>query len=166
MYTNLYSMILKHQNWQKWYWSYHIHKTLSQPHWQMYLLHAMQRHKQPVKIDFYIAKEEGSVLLSPETVFQLQLLNVKPWLEYLPQRAMFISSAVDYPKKKIHTQSTSPQQPNSASILPTSKSKIPQEDTPKKIRIVKNKAANSGTVPRTLWRHRLIPRWAISYSYI
>ena len=34
--------------------------------------------KQPVKVDFYIAKEEGSVLLSRETVFQLQLLNVKP----------------------------------------------------------------------------------------
>ena len=33
----------------------------------------------------------------------------------------------------------SPQQPNSASILPTSKSKIPQEDTPKKIRIMKTK---------------------------
>ena len=33
--------------------------------------------KQPVKVDFYIAKEEGSVLLSQETVFQLQLLDVK-----------------------------------------------------------------------------------------
>ena len=27
--------------------------------------------KQPVKVDFYIAKEEGSVLVSRETVFQL-----------------------------------------------------------------------------------------------
>ena len=58
--------------------------------------------KQSVKVDFYIAKEEGSVLLSWETVFQLQLLNVKPRLEYLPPRAMFISSAMDYPKKEIH----------------------------------------------------------------
>ena len=33
--------------------------------------------KQPVKVDFYIAKEEGSVLLSQELVFQLQLLDVK-----------------------------------------------------------------------------------------
>ena len=52
---------------------------------------------------------------------------------------MLISSAVDYPKKEIHAQSTSPQQPNSASILPTSKSKILQEDTPKKVRIMKTK---------------------------
>ena len=40
--------------------------------------------KQPIKVEFYIAKEEGSVLLSWETVFQLQLLNVKPRVEYLP----------------------------------------------------------------------------------
>ena len=95
--------------------------------------------KQLVKVDFYILKEEGSVLLSEETVFQLQHLNVKPWLEYLPPRAMLISSAADYPKKEIHSQSMSPQQPNSASILPTSKSKILQEDTLKKVRIMKMK---------------------------
>ena len=53
--------------------------------------------KQPVKVDFYIAKEEGSVLLSCKTVFQLQLLDVKPRLEYLPPRAMLRSSLVDYP---------------------------------------------------------------------
>ena len=52
---------------------------------------------------------------------------------------MLISSAVDYPIREIHAQSTSPQQPNSASVLPTSKSKVPQEDTPKKVRIVKSK---------------------------
>ena len=52
---------------------------------------------------------------------------------------MLISSAVDYDKKEIHAQSTSPQQPNSASIRPTSKSKILQEDTLKKVRIVKTK---------------------------
>ena len=95
--------------------------------------------KQPVKVDFYIAKEEGSVLLSRERVFQLELLNVKPQFEYLPPGAMFISSAVDYPKKEKHAQSTSPQLPNSASILPTSKFKIHQEDTLKKVRIMKTK---------------------------
>ena len=95
--------------------------------------------KQPVKVDFYIAKGEGSVLLSCETVFHLQLLDVKLRLEYLTPRATLMSSAVDYPKREIHAQCMSPQQPNSASILPTSKSKLPQEDTPKKIRIVKTK---------------------------
>ena len=99
--------------------------------------------KQPVRVDFYITKEEGCVLLSWETVFQLQLLDVKPRLEYLPPRA----SAVDYPKKKIHVQSMSTQQqqdiddvhPKSQSSIATSKPIIPREDTPKKIRIIKTK---------------------------
>ena len=89
--------------------------------------------KQPVKVDFYIAKEEGSVLLSCETVFQLQLLDVKPQLEYLPPRVTLISSAVDYPKKEIHAQSTSTRQqqdvddvhPNSQSEIANSKPIIP-----------------------------------------
>ena len=55
--------------------------------------------KQPLKVDFYIVEEEGNVLLSQETAFQLQLLDVKPQLEDLPPRATLISSAVDYPKR-------------------------------------------------------------------
>ena len=93
--------------------------------------------KQLVKVEFYMVKEEGSVLLSQETVFQLHLLNVKPRLEYLPPRAMLISSAADYHEREIHAWSMP--QPNSASVLPTSKSKLLQEDTPKKIRIMKTK---------------------------
>ena len=42
--------------------------------------------QQPIKVEFYIAKEEGSVLLSQETVFKLPLLDVKPRLEYLPSK--------------------------------------------------------------------------------
>ena len=57
------------------------------------------------------------------TVFQLQLLDVKHRLQYLPPRAMLLSSAADYPKRELHAQSMSPQQPNSTSILPISKSK-------------------------------------------
>ena len=107
--------------------------------------------KQPVKVDFYIAKEEGSVLMSWETVFQLQLLDVKPRLEYLYPRATLISIAADYPKKEVYAQSTSTQQqqgvddvhPNSESIIATSKPVLPWEDTPKKIRIVKTKVHKS-----------------------
>ena len=55
--------------------------------------------KQPIKVEFYVAKEEGSVLLSQETIFQLQLLDVKPRLEYLSPRAMLISSAANHPKR-------------------------------------------------------------------
>ena len=52
---------------------------------------------------------------------------------------MLISSAADYPKREKHAWSLSLQQPNSASVLPASKSKILQEDTSKKTRIVKKK---------------------------
>ena len=71
--------------------------------------------------------------------FQLQLLDVKPRLEYLPPRAMLISSAVDHPKREIHAQSAVPQQQNSTSVLPTSASTVPQENTPRRVRIVKSK---------------------------
>ena len=88
--------------------------------------------KQPIKVDFYIAKEEGSVLLSWETIFQLQLLDVKPRLEYLPPRATLISSAANYLKREVHAQSTT-------SIPPTSTSTVPQENTPSRVKIVKSK---------------------------
>ena len=121
--------------------------------------------KQPIKVEFYIAKEEGSVLLSWETVFQLQLLDVKPRLEYLLPRAMLISSAADHPKREIHAHSTVLQKWK-FNICPTyfylysTLRKHTKENHNCEI-----KGANSGTVPRTFQRHRLIPRWAISYSY-
>ena len=104
--------------------------------------------KQPIKVEFYVAKEEGSVLLSQETIFQLQLLDIKPRLEYLPPRVMLISSAADHPKREIHAQSTT-------SVLPTSTSTVPQVKESQNCEI---KGANSGKVPRTLQGHRPIPR--------
>ena len=80
--------------------------------------------KQPIKVDFYIAKEEGSVLLSWETVFQLQLL--------LPPRATLISSTADHPKREVHAQSTT-------AILSASYSTVSQENTPRRVKIVKSK---------------------------
>ena len=64
---------------------------------------------------------------------------MKPRLEYLPPRAMLISSTADHPKREIHAQSTFPQQQNLTSILHTSTSTVPQENTPKRVKIVKSK---------------------------
>ena len=50
-----------------------------------------------------------------------------------------MSSAADHPKREIHDQSTFPQQQNSTSILPTSTSTVPQENTPKRVKTVKSK---------------------------
>ena len=52
---------------------------------------------------------------------------------------MLISSADDHPKREIHTQSTFPQQQNSTSVLLTSTSMVPQENTPKRVKLVKSK---------------------------
>ena len=48
-------------------------------------------------------------------------------------------SAADHPKREIHTQTTFPQQQNSTSVLATSTSTVPQENTPKRVKIVKSK---------------------------
>ena len=75
--------------------------------------------KQPAEVDFYIAKDDGSVLLSHETVFQLQLLDVKPRLEYLPPRVTLISSTADYSKKEVHAHSRSIKQQHSTEAVHT-----------------------------------------------
>ena len=58
--------------------------------------------KQPVKVDFYIIKDENGVVLSCGTVLQLHFPDLKPRLEYLPPRVTLISGATDYPKKEVH----------------------------------------------------------------
>ena len=73
--------------------------------------------KQPIKVDFYITKDEGSVLLSCETAFQLKLLDVQTRLEYLPPRATLISSAADYPKKR-YMCNLDPQNNNQVQMMP------------------------------------------------
>ena len=71
--------------------------------------------KQRIEIDYYIAKDDGSVL-SHETVFQLQLLDVQPRLEYLPSRVSLISSAAEYHKKEVHAQSRSIKQQHNTEV--------------------------------------------------
>ena len=52
---------------------------------------------------------------------------------------MLISSAANHPKGEIHTQSTFLKHQNSTSILRTSTSTVPQENTPRRVKIVKSK---------------------------
>ena len=114
----------------------------------MSLLHVKQRHKTTSKSRLLHCKGRRQCPPVMRDSLQLQLLDVKPQLEHLPPRATLISSAMDFPKKEIHAQSTTIQQqgvndihPNSSSesIITTSKPIILQEDIPKKIRIVKSK---------------------------
>ena len=62
----------------------------------IYLLHPDS--KKLVEMTFYIASNEGSVLLSCKTSLTLGLIQSKPRLDYLPPRVRIITSNVDHPR--------------------------------------------------------------------
>ena len=55
--------------------------------------------KKLLETTFYVAKNEGSVLLSCKTTLQLGLIQPRARLDYLPPRASLITSSADHPKK-------------------------------------------------------------------
>ena len=62
---------------------------------EFYMLHPDT--KKPHAVTFYVASNEGSVLLSCTTLLALDLIQTRPRLDYLPPRAMLITSAADHP---------------------------------------------------------------------
>ena len=103
----------------------------------IYLLHPDS--KKLVETTFYIASNEGSVLLSCNTLLTLGLINSRTKLDYLPPRVRLITSKVDHlrnTKEQIQVQkqviTRQPDQHHSAqhTILPkliTTQSQILQE---------------------------------------
>ena len=93
---------------------------------KFYMLHPDT--KKPHPVTFYVASNEGSVLLSCTTLLALDLIQTRPRLDYLPPRAKLITSAADHPditKKTAHQ----------------AKVKVKQkEPQPKPMTIVKKKA--------------------------
>ena len=67
--------------------------------------------KKPLAVTFYIASNEGSVLLSCTTLLALDLIQTRPRLDYLPPRAKLVTSAADHPDI---TRKTAPQAKGSA----------------------------------------------------
>ena len=68
-----------------------------------YMLHPDT--KKPHAVTFYVASNEGSVLLSCTTLLALELIQTRPQLDYLPPQAKLITSAADHPditKKTAH----------------------------------------------------------------
>ena len=62
---------------------------------EFYMLHPDT--KKPHAVTFYVASNEGSVLLSCTTLLALDLIQTRPCLDYLPPRAKLITSAADHP---------------------------------------------------------------------
>ena len=63
--------------------------------------------KKLVEVTFYVAMNDGSVLLPCKPTLLLGLIQPRPRLDYLPPRASLITSSSDHPKKikaVLHTQ--------------------------------------------------------------
>ena len=64
---------------------------------RLYLVHPDT--KQLVETIFYVATNDGSVLLSCKSILVLDLIQPRSRLDYLPPRASLITSTQDHPKK-------------------------------------------------------------------
>ena len=62
-----------------------------------YLVHSDT--KKLIEVTFYVAMNNGSVLLSCKTALLLGLMQPRPRLDYLPPRASLITSSAGHPKK-------------------------------------------------------------------
>ena len=62
-----------------------------------YLVHPES--KQLIKVLFFVAKENGSILLSCRTTMELGLIGPCAQLDYLPPRASLLTSTCDQPSK-------------------------------------------------------------------
>ena len=62
-----------------------------------YLVHPES--KQLIKVLFFVAKENGSILLSCRTTMELGLIRPCAQLDYLPPRASLLTSTCDQPSK-------------------------------------------------------------------
>ena len=69
---------------------------------KLYLVHPDT--KQLVETIFYVATNDGSVLLSCKSTLALDLIQTRSRLHYVPPRASLITSTQDHPKKTKQVQ--------------------------------------------------------------
>ena len=62
-----------------------------------YLVHPESKHL--IKVMFFVAKENGSILLSCRTTMELGLIKPQACLDYLPPKARLLTSTCDQPSK-------------------------------------------------------------------
>ena len=96
--------------------------------------------KKLLETTFYVAKNDGSVLLSCKTTLQLGLIQPRARLDYLAPRASLITSSADHPKKMkevLHMQkkqvATRKEESVKAGQLPAVKEKGPKLITSKEM---------------------------------
>ena len=96
--------------------------------------------KKLTEVTFYVAMNNGSVLLFCKTTLLLGLIQPRPRLDYLPPRASLITSSADHPKKTeavLHTQkqevSTQTTKQEVATQRPAAKKQVPKLITSKEM---------------------------------
>ena len=63
----------------------------------MSILPSASRKQKLIQVIFFVAKENGSVLLSCRTTMALGLIKPHAQLDYLPPRASLLTSTCDHP---------------------------------------------------------------------
>ena len=71
-----------------------------------YLMHP--KTKQLLKVLFFVAKENRSILLSCRTTMELGLIRPHTHLDYLPPKARLLTSTCDQPSHNSNTQAQHP----------------------------------------------------------
>ena len=104
-----------------------------------YLMHLDT--KKLIEVTFYVAMNDGSMLLSCKTTLLLGLIQPRPRLDYLPPRASLITSSADHPKK-------------TKAVLHTQKQEVPTQTT------------NQGVAAETSAAKRQVPKLITSKEMI
>ena len=94
---------------------------------KLYLVHPDT--KKLVETIFYVATNDGSVLLSCKSTLALNLIQPRSRLDYLPPRASLITSTQDHPRKTKQVQAPS-QIHSSKKLSAQSQTKVETSTTP------------------------------------
>ena len=97
-----------------------------------YLVHPES--KQLIKALFFVAKENGSILLSCRTIMELGLIRPHAQLDYLPPRASLLTSTCDQPSKtKTHKPNVhyTKEKPTKMTTLKSDNGRTPQSQNVK-----------------------------------
>ena len=82
--------------------------------------------KNLMEVTFYIAMNDGSVLLSCKTTLMLGLIQPRTRLDYPPPRASLITSSADHPKKTKATLHVQKQEVTAQTVTQTVAVQMPK----------------------------------------
>ena len=117
--------------------------------------------KKLMKVTFYVATNDGSVLLSCKTTLMLGLIQPRTRLDYLPPRASLITSTTDHPRKlKWLCISRSKRCP----LKQLCKKWLLKHQKPKRSSQANNKQRQDSVwVPKCFWGNWHLPRTILSH---